>query len=61
MFNRIVSMFESVVLAITLFFSQLGAVFYMPAAKDVRALMEKTGGFVFGVCHPVDGEYDDLG
>lgn len=58
--NRIIAFFESVILTLTLFFSQLGAVFYLPAEKKVDALLAKTDGFIFGVCHPVDGEYDDL-
>lgn len=61
MFTKIIAFFESLILAITLLFSHFGAVFYLPAEKKVDALQSKTGGFVFGVCHPADGEYEDIG
>ncbi len=60
MFTKIIAFFESLILTIALFFSQIGAVFYLPAEKKVDALFEKTGGYIFGVCHPADYEFDSL-
>lgn len=52
---KVAAFFESIIIAISCFF---GSLFNLPD-KNVQALIEENGGFMYGVCHP-DEIYDML-
>jgi len=60
MFTQIFQSIQSLILAVIMLFIQSTTCFYAPAADEVAALKEKTDGFIFGICHPKDGEYDHI-